>query len=42
MRTTSQVSESGDTELGTQCGDPENRITLCKIDSIKKGKLMGI
>lgn len=25
-----------------QCGDPENQITLCKIDSNKKGKLMGI
>lgn len=25
-----------------QCGDPENRITLCKINSINKGKLIGI
>lgn len=24
-----------------QCGDPEKRITLCRINSIKKGKLIG-
>lgn len=24
-----------------QCGDPENRITLCRINGIKEEKLMG-
>lgn len=42
MCTISSVSESGDMESKNQCGDLENPTTLCKIDSINMGKLIGI
>ena len=33
--TTSSVSERGDFDSENECGDPEHRITLCEINSIK-------
>jgi hypothetical protein len=35
MIVTSSLSEDIDTESKWQCGDPENKILLCKIFSIK-------
>ena len=32
--TTSSVSERGDMDSENQCGDPQNRITLCEINRI--------
>ena len=37
--TTSSVSERGDMDSENQCGDPEHRITLCEINSIKTNNI---
>ena len=37
--TTSSVSVRGDLDSENQCGDPEHRITLCKIITIKTDKI---
>ena len=37
----SSVSESDDMDSENQCGDPEHRITLCEINSIKTDKFYG-
>ena len=39
--TMSSVSESDDMDSENQCGDPEHRITLCEINSIKTDKFYG-
>ena len=39
--TTSSVSERGDMDSEKQCGDPEHRITLCEINSIKSDNIDG-
>ena len=39
--TTSSVSERGDMDSENQCGDPEHRITLCEIYSIKTENIDG-
>ena len=38
---TSSVSERGDMDSENQCGDPENRITICEINSIKSDNIWG-
>ena len=39
--TTSSVSERGDIDSENQCDDPEHRITLCEIYSIKTENIDG-
>ena len=41
MGTTSSVSERGDMDSENQCGDPEYRITLFEIKSIKTDNIGG-
>ena len=37
----SSVPERGDMDSENQCGDPEHRITLCEINSIKSDNIDG-
>ena len=39
--TTSSVSERGDRDSENHSGDPEHRITLCEINSIKTDNIDG-